>query len=109
MSQTDFFSTPIDRPALAKRMLGGVLVALVLILLFLVPIQNPDPEWGQFWIVRPLLVVSLAGAAGGACFYFITRNQTGRKKMLAIGFSFLVYVIGLWMGTILGLAGTLWD
>jgi hypothetical protein len=48
----------------------------------------------------------------GGLFYYIMgplRYQGGWKKIIAVTISLIVYFIGLWMGTILGLDGTLWD
>jgi hypothetical protein len=110
MTQTEHLTSAIDRAALAKRMLVGGSIALAFILLFTLPVRDPDPEWGKYWIVRPLIITPLAGAVGGACFYFITRRYpSGAKKVAAVGLALLVYLIGLWMGMVLGLDGTLWD
>jgi hypothetical protein len=102
---------PIHWGSLTKRMAIGAGIALVLICIFLAGVQHPNPEWPTFWYIRPLIIVPLAGAAGGACYYFIDRlrSQGGWQKIVTGIVSLLVYVIGLWLGTILGLAGTLWD
>jgi hypothetical protein len=96
-------------PALIKRMLVGGGIALVLIALFLSPVTS-DPTWGRFWMIRPLIVVPLAGAAGAAFYHFVdVRYQPARKRILVDLICLVVYVVGLWMGTVLGLAGTLWN
>lgn len=97
----------INTASLAKRMLIGAGIALVLITIFLWPVEG-KPEWGNFWKVRPMVVVPLAGAAGGACSYFLG-YLFGQRKVLVIVLSVVIFIIGLWMGTVLGLDGTLWD
>lgn len=97
--------------SLTTRMLIGAGLALLLISIFLMGVNNADPSWGKYWMIRPLLVVPFAGAMGGLCNYFIMTKLTkmGLNKVVAIILSVLVCVIGLWMGFILGLDGTLWD
>lgn len=92
-------------------MVIGGSIALFLISLFIIPIQDPNPEWGKFWRVRPLIIVTLAGATGGAFYYFIHRinPESGWKKITVTVLSILIYIFGLWMGTIIGLDGTLWN
>lgn len=103
----NLISQPIDLSSLGKRMLIGGAIALILIALFIFP-TTAKPEWGSLWMVRPLIVVPLAGATGGACNYFLV-NFSRMNKALAYVLSFIVFVFGLWIGTILGLAGTLWN
>ena len=52
----------------------------------------------------------LAGAMGGA-FYALMDYQSSRgfNRTLAILLSIIVYAVGLWLGTVLGLAGTMWN
>lgn len=92
-------------------MLQGAGIALVLIVFFLLSVKNPDPHWPKLWMLKPLLVVPSAGAAGGLFFYFMDqlRHQGGWLKALANILSLLVYIIGLWLGSVLGLDGTLWN
>lgn len=107
MTQRQQLITPA---LLGKRMLLGAGIAFILILVFLLPIRDPKPEWGRLWMMRPLIIVPLAGAAGGAFYYFMEylSYMGGWRKVLATVVSLLVYIIGLWLGTVLGLAGTLW-
>lgn len=96
---------------MGKRMLAGATIGLFLIALFLFSAPEADPAWGKLWMVRPLIIVPLAGAMGGLFNYLIMhfRNQFGVNKVVAIILSVLVFIIGLWLGTILGLDGTWWD
>lgn len=112
MIQTSKSTTPSIHPSsLGKRMLQGAAIALILIAVFLLKAGEPDPAWGKFWMIRPLVIVPAAGAMGGVFYYFMDhlRYQGGWKKIIAIILSLIVYIIGLWMGTILGLDGTLWN
>jgi hypothetical protein len=92
-------------------MLVGAGIGLLLISFFLLSAGAPNPEWGKLWMIRPLIIVPLAGAMGGLCNYFIVnyRNQVGVNKVIAVLLSVIVFMVGLWMGVVLGLDGTLWD
>lgn len=92
-------------------MLLGAGIGLTLISVFLIMADKSDPGWHRFWMIRPLLIVPLAGSMGGL-FYTITepwRRQGGWKKIMLIIVCLLVYLIALWIGTVLGLEGTYWD
>jgi hypothetical protein len=105
---------PIHHASLGKQMLIGAAIASILILTFLIFggwfTQEPKPEWPQVWMIRPLIVVPLAGAGGGAFFYFLDflRYQGGWKTALAYMLGIAGYIIILWLGTVFGLAGTWW-
>lgn len=102
---------PLHKASYNKRALQGAAIAFVLISIFLLGTGEPDPAWGKTWYLRPLVFVSLAGATGGVFYYFMDRlrYQGGWNKLLANILSLLVYIIGLWVGTVLGLDGSLWD
>lgn len=112
MTQTNNLTTqPIHSSSLSKRMLLGVGIALILITIFLLGVGEPNPAWGKLWMIRPLIIVSLAGAMGGVFYYFMDhlRYQGGWRKTLAYILSLIGYIIALWLGTVLGLDGTLWN
>jgi hypothetical protein len=92
-------------------MLLGAGIALLLITIFLMGVREPKPEWGKLWMLKPLIVVPLAGAMGAAFSYLMDslRHQGGWKTIVAIMLSLIVFIIALWLGTVLGLNGTLWD
>ncbi len=106
-SQTSF----IQPSRMSRPMLIGAGIGLALISLFLYGVNDPDAAWGKFWVVRPMIMVSLAGAAGGAVFYFLNQlsNQGKLNKSVAVVLSIIIFIIGLWMGSVLGLDGTLWN
>lgn len=101
---------PSESVALLKPVLIGAGIALLVISFFVFGVDAPHPEWGKYWMIRPLIVTPLAGAMGGA-FYALMDYQSshGFNRTLAILLSIVVYFLALWMGTILGLAGTMWN
>jgi hypothetical protein len=112
MTQRNSSTTQSLLPApLIKRMLIGAAIALTIMTVFLLGVKEPRPEWGKLWMIRPLVVISFAGAAGGLFFHFMTqlRSRGSWKKIITIPLSVSVYIVGLWLGTVLGLNGTLWN
>ncbi|HCT94857.1 MAG: potassium transporter KefB [Bacteroidetes bacterium GWE2_39_28] len=101
----------METASMVKRMLIGAGIALVLITLFLLGVDEPNPEWPKLWMIRPLVVVPIAGAFGGFLTFHIDKrlNQGTWAKIAAVVLSFIAYVFVLWMGSVLGLAGTLWN
>jgi hypothetical protein len=108
--QTKAKFTPNQSVSLIKSTLIGAGIALTVITLFLFGAEA-DPIWGRFWKIRPLIITPLAGATGGAFYYFLDKlRSSGRlNPVVAITLSLVIYIIGLWMGIVLGLDGTLWD
>lgn len=104
-------TSPLDQASLIKRMIVGAAIGLLLISLFLISAGEPNPEWGKLWMLKPLIIVPLAGAMGGLCNYFIVHfhNLAGLNKTIAIILSVIVFIIGLWLGIVLGLNGTYWN
>lgn len=110
MTQTNN-STTQPQFSLSKRMLVGAGIGLLAISVFVFSPGEPHPEWGKFWMIRPLMVTPLAGATGGACSYFIMQfsRRNAVNTAIAIILSAVVFIIGLWLGIVLGLAGTMWN
>ncbi|WP_205503121.1 potassium transporter KefB [Rufibacter psychrotolerans] len=93
-----------------KPILTGAGIALLAILFFVTGVDSPRPEWGEYWMIRPLLITPLAGALGGAFYAFMDyQSARGFNRTLAILLSMVVYFVGLWLGIVLGLAGTMWN
>lgn len=111
MTRKDDLQYPTIKAVLVKRILLGSAIAFCLIALFLAGVNGPKPEWGKFWMVKPLVTVPIAGAMGGAWYHFIRRyfDHAGWKKMLSILIGLTGYVVLLWLGTVLGLDGTMWN
>lgn len=112
MTQGNQLTTdPVHRASVGKRMLQGAAIALSMISLFLLGAGGPNPEWPKLWMVKPLLIVPVAGALGGLFYYYMDhlRQQGGWKAVLAIVLSLAGYFVALWLGTVLGLNGTMWD
>lgn len=92
-------------------MLIGAGIGLLVISYFLVRSGGGAPEWGRFWMIQPLVVCPFAGAMGGLCNYFIVHYRwvVGLNRIVAIALSTLVFIVGIWMGIVLGLNGTMWN
>ena len=43
--------------ALFKRMLIGAVLGFAFITLFVMGVDNPNPEWSKYWKIRPMVVV----------------------------------------------------
>ncbi|MDX2003425.1 MAG: hypothetical protein SFW35_13400 [Chitinophagales bacterium] len=98
---------------LARQMLVGAAIGLVLISIFLIVNWMDgdfDPEWPAYWYIRPLIVLPYAGAMGGVFYHLMDfmRQAGGWRKVLANILSLLVLLVGLWLGSVLGLVGTYW-
>lgn len=111
MTHTETPTSHKRQVSLTTRMVIGAGIGLLLISLFLIGNNYADPSWGKYWMIRPLIIVPFAGAMGGLCNYFIVGRHAsmGLNKTIAIVISLVVWIVGLWMGIVLGLDGTLWD
>lgn len=100
---------PNQAVSLIKPMLLGAVAGLILISFFVFGVK-PDPAWPELWYIKPLIVTPAAGAAGGAFYYLMdSLSFRGLNKTAAFVLSILVFIAVLWLGTVLGLSGTLWD
>lgn len=110
MTTTPFLHPYFTR-RLPKRMLIGAGFGFVLITLFVMGVNEPAPDWPKYWKVRPIVVVTIAGAMGAAFadFLHLLRRQGGYWKLIGIVLSILGFIVILWLGSVLGLNGTLWD
>ncbi|MCP1382334.1 potassium transporter KefB [Runella salmonicolor] len=112
MTKRNHLTTPPIHPAsLVKPTLVGAGIALTVITIFLLGVREPNPAWGKLWMLRPLIIVPLAGAMGGAFFFFMDyqRQRGNWSKILTYLVSLIGFFFVLWIGIVLGLDGTLWD
>lgn len=102
----------LTQPLLSRRLLTGAAIGLIVILVFVIPsLKNAPSEWGQYWMIRPLIVTPLFGALAGYSNHLLDflRKEGGSKKILANILAVIGYIVLLWMGTIAGLGDTMWD
>jgi FtsH-binding integral membrane protein len=111
MTHSNLITPSAQRTSLRKRMLMGAGLGLLVISLFVFAAENPPAYWGKFWMIRPLIITPLAGAGAGLVHYLVNSLQArnGWQKALSILFIVLQYLVALWLGTVLGLAGTMWN
>ena len=111
IQENEIHEKPVHAASAGKRMLQGGGLALIFISIFLFSAGEGDPDWHKLWMVRPLVIVPLSGALGGLFYYNMDhlRSRGGLRNVLANLLSFIVYIIVLWLGTVLGLDGTWWD
>lgn len=111
MTQRNNVQEQSNKLSASKPALIGAVIGLMLISLFVFGVDNPKPEWGKLWMIKPLIVTPLAGAMGGLFFYFINyiSMRGGMNKTVAVIFSLVVFIVGLWLGVVLGLNGTMWN
>jgi hypothetical protein len=111
MTQNNLTTQPIQPVSLMKPLLIGGGIALMVIAFFVFGVDQPNPEWGKLWGIKPLIVTPLAGAMGGAIYYFLDQlsYRGGLNKTIAVLLSLVGYLIALWLGIVLGLNGTLWN
>lgn len=112
MTQQHIFWSELLKPStITQRALAGAIPAFIVIALFLMMPYTVDKDWSKYWMLRPLFIVPLAGAMGGLFYHFMDtcRKCNGWNRLLTISISVLVYIVGVWLGIIVGLDGTLWD
>jgi hypothetical protein len=112
MTLTDnLTSGPIFTSALRKRMMIGAGIGLLVISFFIFGAGHEKAAWGDYWRVKPLLLTPFIGAIAGLCFDATERLRQidGWSGRLFTILSYIGYVLGLWIGIVLGLNGTMWN
>ena len=94
-----------------QRMLLGALLGLLIISFFVFGVDNPNPSWPANWRLRPLIVTPLACAFGALSFYltYIIGVKGDWPRIFLFIISTIIFLISIWLGTVLGLAGTMWN
>lgn len=96
---------------IGRNMALGAATGLLLILFFVLGTDRTDPDWPKLWMVKPLITAPLAGSIGSLLYDMINpvRYQPGWKRTVANVAGLLAVLTSLWIGTVLGLDGTMWD
>lgn len=61
----------VNKKYLVSMMALGYIIALTFVGFIILSVDQPKPEWNEYWFVRPLIITPIAGAFGGACCYLI--------------------------------------
>ncbi len=103
---------PIKSKSVTTAIVLGFGVAFILVSALILSVNAPNPVWGKNWFVKPILLTPVIAAPGGGVFYLISRisfeNQLLFKLLKAL-LCLLAYIFFLWIGTIIGFNGTLWN
>ena len=87
MGSTNFLTgKPNYTISVKKPMMFGAIGGLLLIVFFLMTAGGVQEEWGKYRMIRPLLVVTFAGAMCGLVYYLINplHYSTTGKKIIAL-------------------------
>ncbi|MDF2158586.1 potassium transporter KefB [Algoriphagus sp. CAU 1675] len=78
--------------------LGAIIPTALLAFLILANSDSFAP-----WMVSPLLIIPAGGASGGIFFYLIgfLWFPKGNQKLIAILFSSLIYIVAIWISSVL--------
>lgn len=110
MQSIQLFSANIRVKALLIRMLFGAFIGFIIISVFVFGVDNPNPDWPANWRIKPLIFTPLVAAFGALSFYLA--DVIGVKgewpKVVLFFISAILFLIALWLGTVLGLNGTMW-
>lgn len=95
----------------SKHLIIGACINLLIVVFFISGVDNPKPEWGQYWFVRPIVVITCAGILNGILYNMLggMRRQGGGKLIAALLISLFFFVFILWISSVLGFNGTLWN
>lgn len=111
MNRTKDFIHRLTFRSVVTRMITGTIIGLAVISLFVFSVNDPDPDWGNNWRIRPLIVTPLVAAFGFLSFYLkeYIHPKSDWGKITVFLISAVAFVVALWLGTVLGLDGTLWN
>ena len=108
--QAQMAQRPLHKYSLSTLCLIGGIIAFMLISVYLLMVGEPSPDFPRFWKLRPLAVFTFAGVMSGVVYYFMDyiRIRGGWIRIVANIMCGIIIFVGMWMGFVLGLVGTLW-
>lgn len=90
----------------------GWLVGLSVISFFVFSVKNPHASWGEWWMLKSLMLTPLVAAVAGSFFYvsqIVFPSKNIRQKIGLLLLRIILSGVIFWMGIVLGLDGTLWN
>ncbi|WP_129715667.1 potassium transporter KefB [Pedobacter sp. SYP-B3415] len=111
MTHSNINSKPAAGITSLRTVLIGAGIAFLVISYFLIGAGPGNPAWPKYWQIKPLIMVPMAGAAGGAFYAFLRNIRVlgGWKTLAGVVIGIIGYLFILWIGIVLGLNGTMWD
>lgn len=111
MTRTNDFLSQLTFKHVFKNMLIGAAIGLAIISLFIFSVGDPNPEWGKYWRIKPLIITPLVSAFGFLSFFLneYINPKTNAGKIIVFFVSLIAFIVAMWLGTVLGLNGTLWN
>lgn len=111
MKNTIEFIKQIGLKSVITRLLVGAVIGLGIISLLIFSVNEPNPAWGSYWQVKPLIITPIVSGIGFLSFflkeYLNPKSDTG--KIVVFLLSTISFIVSLWIGTVLGLNGTMWN
>jgi hypothetical protein len=88
---------------LQKNILQSSLIGAGLPLIYILFIIYFKEDLFEKWMLTPLILIPLGGALGGIFFFLMGFHwfPNGRKKLLALIFSTIIYFVCLWLSAVL--------
>ncbi|MBK9291098.1 MAG: potassium transporter KefB [Bacteroidetes bacterium] len=94
-----------------RHLVAGWAIGMVVVSFFILTADSPHPEWGAFWMVRPLILTPLISATGMLAFFLRSlaepKSKIGNTLLFFSGL--MLYPIALRVGIVLGFDGTMWN
>lgn len=104
--------SPSMQQKLIKFGLAGAGLGLVLASAAVWSIEEPRLEWGNYWMIRPMLVLPVIMAIGfffTRLLWFFSSEKTVILKTTLRTAAIVGALVSMWMGFILGFVGTIWN
>ncbi|RYY34746.1 MAG: potassium transporter KefB [Sphingobacteriaceae bacterium] len=110
-AKNNLTAQPFDTSSLKKCMLTGAGIAFIAISVFVIGAGQGEPAWGDYWMIKPLLLTPAIGALGGGFFHMVLTFFSNNRwnKAVAVILGVIGFIIIFWIGMVLGLNGTMWD
>jgi len=101
----------IPRKMVYSIMGSAAIFGIIVISLFVFGVDNPDPSWGKYWRIKPLIITPIICAFSSLIFLsaYILDPKTQGMKITIYFLSMLIFLFGTWVGVVLGLNGTMWN